>query len=1204
MQTSQLLRRSLTHYWRTNLAVVLGVATAVAVLAGALLVGDSVRASLRDLFMQRLGQTDLVITSAGFFREQLAADIRNDPQFAEGGFVDACSLIALEGTVTHERSKRVGSGIKVYGVDERFWQFHRQATKQAPQNREIFVSEALARELASDVGDSLVLRVEKPSEIPVESLHSRKEELGSTLRLIAREILASEALGEFSIQTQQSAVRAVFVPLRLLQQEIGKLDKVNLILLEETSHDTATQDTQSTKTALLKRILRERTSLEDFGIKLRTIGEPLSISPAIAGGSSPRQPNGDTSHPVAQLVGPKMPPSISFEHDSRLLSDSLSSTALEVAKRLSMHAIPVLSYLANSISDSDVDSGHTGNRSMPYSLVTAIDNETFFQLAGKDAPLRLAAGSSESSPPSVDPKKLFVIGPDGSRPIILNAWAARDLGVQPGDTINLKYYLWREHGGLETGSTLFTLVSVVPIEGFAADKDLVPEYPGITGSETVAEWDPPFPVDLKLVRPQDEAYWKQYRTTPKAFIPLSVGQELWQSRFGKLTSLRLTPPSGMPLQQALENYRRELKSVLDPELMGLTSVAVRQQGLAASRGSTDFGEYFLYFSFFLVVSALLLTALFFKLGVEQRLREIGVLQAIGFPASKIRTLFVLEGLILALIGSVIGLVGAVAYGQFVMMGLRTWWVDAVGTSMLRLHISPLSLVLGATGGIFAAVICISSTLRGLAKESTRSLLAGTFAGEGGARRTGNGDNRRLFTSLHVAILLNVIGIALLITAGAHLVGQVAGFFGGGLVLLMAFLAYQSVWLRRNGRKPLSGNGWWSVARLGFRNATYRPGRSVLCIALIAAAVFIIVAVDSFRQHEGTLMLDRNSGSGGFLLLAESLLPLVHDPNTSEGREALNLGSDNATSPLVGVTFARFRVRPGDDASCLNLYQPRNPKIIAAAPDFVRSNRFAFQNTLASTVEEKENPWLLLNREFPDGAVPVIADANSITYVLHLKLGEDLILNQSDRPIRLRLVGALADSIFQSELLMTEQNFLRLFPEQEGYRFFLVDTPQPDQSTAIAAALEDRLSDFGFDVQSTSERLANFHRVENTYLSTFQMLGGLGLILGTLGMAAVLLRNVMERRRELALLRAVGYNSSHFTEMVIAENVLLLFSGLVTGTVCALLAIAPVFFARHTHLPNVSLGYLLLAVLVSGLTASVVATWAALRSSLLPALRSE
>jgi len=209
-------------------------------------------------------------------------------------------------------------------------------------------------------------------------------------------------------------------------------------------------------------------------------------------------------------------------------------------------------------------------------------------------------------------------------------------------------------------------------------------------------------------------------------------------------------------------------------------------------------------------------------------------------------------------------------------------------------------------------------------------------------------------------------------------------------------------------------------------------------------------------------------------------------------------------------------------------------------------------------------------------------------------------------VRLRVVAALADSIFQSELVMAEKHFLQLFPDEEGYRFFLIDTPlsSSNQSAEVAAALESRLSDYGFDVQATADRLANFHRVENTYLSTFQMLGGLGLLLGTLGMAAVLLRNVLERRRELALLRAVGYNSSHFTLMVVAENALLLFCGLATGTICALLAIAPVFLSRHAQLPSLSLGLLLLAVLISGLTASILATWATLRSPLLPALRAE
>jgi ABC-type antimicrobial peptide transport system permease subunit len=142
------------------------------------------------------------------------------------------------------------------------------------------------------------------------------------------------------------------------------------------------------------------------------------------------------------------------------------------------------------------------------------------------------------------------------------------------------------------------------------------------------------------------------------------------------------------------------------------------------------------------------------------------------------------------------------------------------------------------------------------------------------------------------------------------------------------------------------------------------------------------------------------------------------------------------------------------------------------------------------------------------------------------------------------------------------------------------------------------------VTPTSERLANFHQVENTYLSTFQMLGGLGLLLGTLGLGAVLLRNVLERRRELALLRAVGYNYSHLMLMVVAENALLLFCGLVTGTVSAFLAIAPVFFERGGSLVNVSLSLLLAAVLVSGLVASLIATRAAFRSPLLSALRAE
>jgi len=1121
MRTTRLIQRSLAYYWQTNLVVVLGVAIAVAVLTGALLIGESVRGSLRDLVSQRLGRTDDFIASSNFFREQLATDILQPGVFTTSGIGGTCPLIALDGLVTHEPSRRRAGDVRVYGVDERFWKFN-GVTADPPQDRQVLVSESLAHELGTTAGDSILLRIEKPSDIPVESLHGRKEDPGRTIRLNLKSVLPASSLGEFSLRPQQGPVRAIFVSLPFLQRELDQAGKVNTILV--AALQSADQNTKQRMPEMLSSLLKEKATLEDLGLKLRVLDEQKVLS---------------------------------LESNSNIINDTVANAAQEASAATSLKTVPVLSYLANSIS--------LGDRAVPYSLVAGLDDEPFMRVTHERGP--------------------SVIDQYTGRPCItINDWTARELNAHLEDIVTLEYYLWQDGGRLETKKAEFAVCGIATIAGLAADRDLVPEYPGITESESMSDWDPPFPIDLGRVRKQDEDYWHQYRTTPKAFIPLRNAQKLWQTRFGKLTSIRLQSNNGQPAPDQIDLFQKALREKLSPTQMGFQIVPVREQGLQASRGATDFGEYFLYFSFFLVVSALLLTALFFKLGIEQRLREIGTLQALGFSAARIRALFLAEGVLLAIVGSLLGILGAIGYAKLLMYGLKTWWVDAVGTTALTLHLSWQSMLIGALGGVLAAVICVFLTLRKIASSSTRGLLAG----EKGEGRT-----------FWIGVGLTVAGVVLLIVGALHVIPQVAGFFGSGVLLLAASVCYLHSWLRRRNHKVIQGTGWWTIALLGFRNAAYRPSRTVLCVTLIASAAFIIVAVDSFRRS-GSVSDDRKSGSGGYPLFAESLLPIVHDVNTPAGREALNLNTSNDAAALQDLKFVNFRVRPGDDTSCLNLYQPRNPKIVAPPESFIEDNRFTFQNSIDPN---ETNPWLLLNREFPDGAIPVITDANSLTYVLHLKVGEDLVVDHGGQPLRLRIAGALSDSIFQSELLMSDKNFVRLFPDEQGYRFFLLDTQQP-KATEVASVLEERLSDFGFDAQSTADRLASFHRVENTYLSTFQLLGGLGLILGTLGMAAVLLRNVFERRRELALLRAVGYNSSHFAVMVISENVLMLCCGVVIGSVCALLAIAPVFFERGGRLPNISLGLLLLAVLVSGAIASLIATLAALRSPLLPSLRAE
>src|SRR5690348_5622249 len=308
MHTITLVRRSLAYFWRTNLAVVLGVATAVAVLAGALVVGDSVRASLRDLVLSRLGKTDSVISAAHFFREQLADDLARGENFS------TCPVIAFEGMVTHESSGRRASAVAGYGVDDRFWKFHGVAVPRLPA-----MSAALAGELGSRSGDAILLRVEKPSVIPLESLHGRKEDVGRTLRFTSGEPLGPGALGEFSIRPQQGPVRAIFVPLRRLARDLDQAGKVNTILVAG-----------ETATAPLEKLLRARFTLEDLGIRLRAL---------------------EAQHAV------------SLESTSAILSDTLTGSAIAVANKLGLNAEPVYAYLANTI--------RLGSREFPFSLVVA-----------------------------------------------------------------------------------------------------------------------------------------------------------------------------------------------------------------------------------------------------------------------------------------------------------------------------------------------------------------------------------------------------------------------------------------------------------------------------------------------------------------------------------------------------------------------------------------------------------------------------------------------------------------------------------------------------------------------------------------------------------------------------------------------------------------------------------------------------------------
>ncbi len=1142
MKFPRLILRNLVYFWRTNLAVLAGVAIAVSVLSGALLVGESVRGSLRALVFQRLGASEYIVTADHFFTESLsralASTVETDKSIA------TCPIIFLQGVISNAGSGTRVNNVNIYGIDERFWKFQGMMSQRFSEGRAALLGAPLADKLGVRIGGSVLLRFETQLGIPKESLYGRRENIGRTIRLVCDEILPAERLGEFSFRASQGPVYSVFVPLKLLQKDLAQPSSVNVILLGRQS---TIPDLE-----VIRKQLKGTLTLEDAGARVRALPDGLSV-----------------------------------ESRQILLSDTIAQAAFAAAAEVGVKASGILTYLANSI--------RIGEREIPYSVITAAD---------------LGRGVLKVFYEPREFGRVLYMPADPDESIWLNPWAWHELGGSPGQVVEVDYYLWQEDGVLATRTARFRLAGVVSIGG-DVNATLAPDFPGITEARSIAEWDPPFPLDLGRIRAADEEYWDRYKATPKAFITLKRGQDLWQSRFGKLTAVRVAPVASFGGDSSVASASRRIRppvpldpasmaakicARIDPGAAGFTVSAVKEAGLEASRGSTDFGEYFTYFSFFLIAAAILLSALFFRLGVEQRTREIGTLQAMGFPMRTLQRLFLWEGGALSICGSLIGLLGSVAYGGIMVYGLRNWWIGAVGTGQLHLRVFWPNLVSGAAIGIVISLMTAAWTLRGLRRYSALALLAGMP--EGGL--IGKGHRRSVAA---VSILTSLGAAAVLCGSALRVLPRVEGFFGSGFLMLIALLSLSDLYLRRECPKPISGRGFPALYNLAVRNAMYRPGRGTLCMALMASATFVIVSLEVFRWDPHAISLEASSGTGGYPLMAESALPVINDPNTPQGREALGIPASEVPE-LSSVKLVSFRVRRGDDASCLNLYAPQLPKILGAPHSFLVTARFSFQESLASTPAQKQNPWLLLEEPTPDGSIPAIADATTMEYSLHLGLRNEITVPGRDgTPTRLRLVAALKDSILQGELIISESHFLRAFPEQQGYRFFLLDVA-PEKAANAARLLEDRLSDLGFNVESTGDRLAAYHAVENTYLSTFQSLGALGLVLGTAGFAAILLRNVLERRRELALLHAVGYRRGVLSGIIIAENALIMAWGLACGTIGALLAVLPVLHSRGNPFPLAKVSMVLLGVLLSGLTSSFLAVTAALRTPLLDALKSE
>jgi hypothetical protein len=508
---------------------------------------------------------------------------------------------------------------------------------------------------------------------------------------------------------------------------------------------------------------------------------------------------------------------------------------------------------------------------------------------------------------------------------------------------------------------------------------------------------------------------------------------------------------------------------------------------------------------------------------------------------------------LALCGSMAGAYAGIIFSNVILSLVRTVWIDIVGTSDLALKINISTL---ATSALTGFIISVATMVTVTAFNSMKKR---------GIRHKTE-DNKmtlpskiNLFQKTFLIIVASILVCFLILSFFIKMSLSTTFFITGVLSLALCTIAFNLPLTKQ--KKQVNKIG---IVSLGIANLRINKRKNILLVSVLGISIFLLVSI-GINQKISFDISGNENGTGGFKYLLRMTMPVGL------------LEADKLVTARDATEMVKIRLKSGDDISCLNLNRTSDYSLCGIDPEtFIRRGSFKFAGSINR--QGIKNKWELLNSAPGDDEIPAIADQTVITWSLGKKLGDVLeITNEKGERKKLKLVASLDNSIFQGNIIISEENLKTNFPSVSGYDMFLTDTDDENMIDAYG----NKFRGNGVEVLKTADLLARFYSVESTYISIFFVLGIFSFILGSVGVSILIFKNMIARKKEFAVLNVLGFGGMKIFAVIFFEYGVLYLAGIIAGLLSSTLALLSQFLGGSSEFSGASILIIIAGIALAG-----------------------